>query len=67
MTPPDLQALAPEWAFVVQLRLGTLFDAPNLSGRIEHVVSGQASLFDSLEEVRAFMERVLVAPEGDRA
>jgi hypothetical protein len=28
-------------------------------GRVEHVVSGQATHFDSLEELLAFMRRVL--------
>jgi hypothetical protein len=65
MTSHEPQALAPQWAFVVQLRLGTLFDAASLRGRIEHVVSGQSSLFDSLEEMRAFMEQVLAVQAGD--
>jgi hypothetical protein len=28
-----------------------------MQGRVEHIVSGEATLFSSLEEVRAFMER----------
>ena len=54
--------LSPHWAFVVQLREGTTLTPNALHGRIEHIVSGQATLFTSLEEVRAFMERVLTAP-----
>jgi hypothetical protein len=66
MTPPNRYALAPDWAFVVQLRQGTSFDSRTLCGRIEHVVSGRSSLFDSLEQARAFMELVLANPEGNR-
>lgn len=51
--------LTPGWAFVIQLRQGTRFTAGHLCGRIEHVVSGRACLFDSLEGARAFMEFVL--------
>lgn len=51
--------LSPHWAFVVQLRQGTSFTPAALQGRIEHLVSGQATTFISLEEARAFMERVL--------
>lgn len=51
--------LSPHWAFVVQLRQGTALTPERLQGRIEHLVSGQAATFSSLEEVRAFMERVL--------
>lgn len=49
----------PDWAFVLQLHAHTPFAADRLCGRIEHVQSGQASLFASLEEARAFMERVM--------
>ena len=58
--------LSPHWAFVVQLRHGTPLTAAGLQGRIQHLISGQATTFSSLEEARAFMERVLTAsqPEG---
>ena len=51
--------LSPHWAFVVQLRQGTALTPEGMQGRIEHIVSGQAATFSSLEEARAFMERVL--------
>jgi hypothetical protein len=54
--PPPL---SPDWAFVVQLREGTPLTPEGMQGRIEHVVSGKATHFHSLEEARAFMERVL--------
>ena len=53
--------LSPHWAFVVQLREGTALTPGGMRGRVEHIVSGQATLFTSLGEVRAFMERVLAA------
>jgi hypothetical protein len=56
--------LSPRWAFVVQLREGTPLTPDAVCGRVEHVVSGQAALFRSLEEVRAFMERVLTQSEN---
>ena len=53
--------LSPDWAFVVQLREGSAFSPEGLQGRVEHIVSGEATLFSSLEEVRAFMEHALAA------
>lgn len=65
MTVPEPQAaLAPDWAFVVQLREGTSFAGGEICGRIEHVVSGRAMLFRSLEQARAFMERVIAGAPG---
>jgi hypothetical protein len=40
-------------------RHGTALTPEGLQGRIEHIVSGQAATFSSLEEARAFIERVL--------
>jgi len=51
--------LLPEWAFVVQFRVGTDMEHGQLDGRVEHVVSGQATRFQSPEELLAFMARVL--------
>lgn len=62
-TPPA--PLTPDRAFVLQLRGGASFAAAALGGRIEHVTSGRACLFRSLEEARAFMEQVLA--QGERA
>ena len=61
-TPPPEAPLAPHWAFVVQLREGTALTPKGLHGRVEHIVSGQAARFTSLEELRAFMAQVLAAP-----
>ena len=51
--------LAPQWAFVVQLREGTALTREALWGRAEHILSGQAVHFQSLEELVAFFRRVL--------
>ena len=58
-TAPFPAPLSPQWAFVVQLRQGTTFTSEEMQGRIEHIVSGQATTFNSLEEARMFMEQVL--------
>ena len=46
-------------AFVVQLRAETDVEQGRFVGRVEHVVSGQAAQFQSLEELLAFIARVL--------
>jgi len=56
--PPS--PLSPHRAFVVQLRTETDVAAGYLIGRVEHVVSGQATTFDTLEALLAFIARVLV-------
>ena len=48
-------------AFVVQFRAETELERGHCTGRVEHVVSGQATHFASLEELVAFMARVLTA------
>lgn len=61
-TPTVPASLAPDWAFVVQLRAGSSFEPAALCGRVEHVASGKAGNFDSLESLRLFMQRVLASP-----
>ena len=51
--------LSVHWAFVVHFRLSTNIAQGQIEGRVEHVVSGQSTHFDSLEELLAFMGRVL--------
>ena len=48
-------------AFVVQLRADTAVEQGYLAGRVEHVVSGQATDFEALETPLAFMARGLGA------
>jgi hypothetical protein len=50
---------------VVQLRPGTALTPEALHGRVEHIVSGQATLFTSLEALRAFMAQVLTQHSED--
>ena len=54
-TPP----FSPHHAFVVQFYAETQVEAGQLVGRVEHVVSGQAAHFQSLEALLAFLARVL--------
>jgi hypothetical protein len=46
-------------AFVVQFLATAEVDVGRLEGRVEHVVSGHAAHFHSLEDLLAFMARVL--------
>jgi hypothetical protein len=46
-------------AFVLQLRPDTDIAAGRLDGRIEHVASNEATHFHSLDELLAFINRVL--------
>ncbi len=48
-------------AFVVQLWADTAVEQGRLAGRVEHVVSGQATDFQSLETLLVFIARVLRA------
>ena len=49
----------PEHAFVVQFSPATQVDAGPVEGRVEHLVSRQATRFQSLEALLAFIARVL--------
>jgi len=55
--------LPPERAFVVQFYADTTLDARRMSGRIEHVVSGQVSHFHSLATLLDFITHVLAEGE----
>lgn len=60
--PPPQTGKAPlsvHRAFVVHFRLSTNIAHGRIEGRIEHVVSGQSTHFASLEELLAFVARVL--------
>ena len=61
MVPPaDNPAhLSVHWAFVVQFQSDTVVEQGHLAGRVEHVISGQATTFQSLETLLEFMARVL--------
>ena len=51
--------LLAHWAFVVQVCQGSGFAPDTFLGRVEHIVSGQATTFTSLAELLAFMEQTL--------
>lgn len=53
--------------FVVQLRADTVVEQGHLAGRVEHVVSGQAMDFESLETLLAFMALVFRAERARSA
>jgi len=59
--PTGKAPLSVHWAFVVHFRLSTDIAQGRIAGRVEHVVSGQSTHFDSLEELLAFMARVLAS------
>jgi hypothetical protein len=61
MTPdPAINRPLPvQRAFVVQLHATAAIAQGQLAGRVEHVVSGQATHFHTLEELLAFIARVL--------
>ena len=46
-------------AFVVHFRTSSNIARGPIEGRVEHVVSGQSTHFDSLEELLGFVARVL--------
>jgi hypothetical protein len=50
-------------AFVVQLHATAEVAQGQLTRRVEHVLSGQAAHFQTLDELLVFMARVLVALE----
>jgi hypothetical protein len=52
---------------VVQIRVQSTGASPAYAGRVEHVVSGEVTRFHSLDELLAFMVRVLryVQQEAD--
>jgi hypothetical protein len=64
---PRLLAPLSHWAFVVQLREGTPLTSMQLTGRVEHLSSGQAASSASLSELLTFMETVLTQRSGPPA
>jgi hypothetical protein len=60
--PQKIETYAPltvHRAFVVHFRTSSNVAHGPIEGRVEHVVSGRSTHFDSLEELLAFMARVL--------
>jgi hypothetical protein len=57
-TPPSLPT---DRAFVVQLSAETKVEHGEFSGRVEHVVSFQATHFHSLAELVAFLTKTILS------
>jgi hypothetical protein len=55
----DRSRLPAARAFVVQFRAPEDGKPESLQGRVEHISSGRAQNFSSIEELCAFMEQVL--------
>jgi hypothetical protein len=66
--PGDKHHLPVRRAFVVQFSAATAVGQQRFVGRVEHVVSGRAAPFHTLEELLQFMTRLLrtheTAPEA---
>jgi hypothetical protein len=60
---PSQPSLPSDRVFVVQFRRQPAGVATGYDGRVEHLVSGQVARFHSLEELLAFMTRVLAEVE----
>lgn len=58
-------ALPAERAFVLQFRTEAEIEQGPFTGRVEHVASGQAARFDSLEDLLGFLGRVLREGSAD--
>ena len=56
---PSQPSLPSNRVFVVQFRIQPTGASSRYDGRVEHLVSGQVARFHSLEELLAFMTRVL--------
>lgn len=48
-----------QYTFVVQFAAATARGDAGLAGRVEHIVSGQARRFQSVEELLAFVTQIL--------
>ena len=64
--PADESPLSPHRAFVVQLREQANVESGQWMGRIEHVTSGQAAHFHTVEELLGFVVRVLASAAKTR-
>ncbi len=53
-------------AFVVQFRENTDIEAGRLEGKVEHIASYQATRFHSVDELLAFIARVLTEIRNER-
>lgn len=61
--PRNQPTLPAKRAFVVQLHADAKVEQGQWQGRVEHLVSFQAAHFHSIEELLAFIMKVLSEPE----
>ena len=64
--PAGKAPLSVHWAFVVHFRVSSDVARGQIAGRVEHVVSGQSTHFDSVEELLAFIAHVLTPQQEER-
>ena len=57
----DAQPFPVQRAFVVQVHATAAVAHGQLAGRVEHVLSGQTTRFHTVDELLAFIARVLTA------
>jgi hypothetical protein len=62
VTSKDKPSLPSNRAFVVQLHRDADIEHGEFRGRIEHIVSFEATHFVTVEELLAFMVRIVSAP-----
>jgi hypothetical protein len=63
--PKNKPSLPSDRAFVVQLRGDANLAQGDFRGRVEHLVSMQATHFESIEELIAFIGRVVAAQQAN--
>lgn len=52
-------SLPPSHTFVVQFYAGVQVEAGHVAGRVEHLISRQATTFQSLDTLLAFLAQIL--------
>lgn len=62
--PKNQPSLPAKRAFVVQIHADAHVEQGQWKGRVEHLVSGEAEHFESLEELVAFFTQILIQPQG---
>jgi hypothetical protein len=67
MPSTNRPSLPTNHAFVVQLRAEAHVEHGEFRGRVEHLVSYQATRFDSMKELAAFMMHVVTTLPADDA
>jgi len=65
MSSKQQVSLPAKRAFVVQIHADAKVEQGKWQGRVEHLESYQATRFQSLEELLAFMVKVLSEPEQE--